>query len=68
MNEALVYMNELLEELRVLGFDYSIDEYGTCSNIMGDAIFEADTLGEINGELEGMIDEIKLSITLSWRD
>jgi len=68
MNEALVYMNELLEELRVLGFDYSIDEYGTCSNIMGDVIFEADTISEINGELEDMIYEIKLSTVLSWSD
>ena len=68
MNDKLEYKNELLRELQELGYEYSIDEYGTCSDIIGDVIFEADTIEEINGELQGMIDEIKLSITLSWRD
>ena len=64
----LLRKNKLLLELQDLGFDYSIDEYGTCANKGGDVIFEADTIEDINNELESMIDEIRSERRMAWSD
>jgi len=58
----------LLEELRVLGFDYSVDEYGTCANIIGDVIFTSDTLEETSEQLQFMLDEIRNERRMAWSD
>ena len=67
-NEGIAIMNDRLEHLRILGYDYSIDEYLTCDNIMGDVIFQSDSVEDAIAELDYMIDEIQDSISARWRE